>query len=232
MTRKHKDIPDQSKLWDEQHKVRGTKGPEGYNLQNVPNESAIRLNNILPLKSRILEVGSANGRDARYWATQGHEVYALDFSQVALKQLKELAIAQQVEQLIVPIVWNIAKGILPLNSLPKNVGAFYARSALHIGDGEMNLLAEQIDSILLPGGKILIEGKGAADRKIARSKKIGRGLALDEYENGHLRRVWDIDFVKKLCKKMGWSIINIGSNTEDWNGTQANFLSFLIQKDK
>lgn len=232
MTKKLKDIPDQVQLWDNQHRVRGTQGPEGERLQNIPNDSAVVLETFLKMQSSILEVGSANGRDARYWASKGHEVFALDFSQVALDQLKQLAIAQNVDQLIIPIVWNIAEGKLPLSMLPNNISAFYARSALHIGDNEMVHLAEEINSILIPGGKIFIEGKASQDRKISRSRKIGQGLAVDEQENGHLRRVWDVKFVKMICAKMGWSIIKVKSNAEDWNGTEAQFLSFLIQKDK
>jgi SAM-dependent methyltransferase len=232
MSSKLKDIPDQVELWDIQHCIRGNWGPEGLLLQNVPNDSAVEFETVLPRQTTILEVGSANGRDARYWASKGHTVYALDFSQVALEQLKQLAIAQQVDQLIVPLIWNIAEGKLPLNMLPQSIFAFYARSALHIGDDEMILLAEQIDRILVPGGKILIEGKASKDRKILRSRKIGKGLAVDDEENGHLRRVWNVDFVEFICSEMRWSIIKIKSNMEDWNGTEAQFLSFLIQKGK
>lgn len=225
-----KDIPNQQSLWNEQHAVRGTSGPEGADLKFAPNNSAVEFEKKLPKGATILEIGAANGRDARYWASKGHEVYALDFSQVALDQLTQLAIAQQVNELIIPIVWDIAEGSLPLNKLPKSISAFYARSALHIGDEEMQILGNQVSSVLEIGGKIYIEGKGSNDPKISRSKKLGNGLAIDLHENGHLRRIWNKKFIKQLCLAMGWDILELNNNSENWNGIQASFISLLAQK--
>ena len=229
-TNRRKDIPNQQQLWNQQHAVRGVSGIEGDSLKFAPNQSAVLFEQKLPAGSTILEVGSANGRDARYWASKGHEVVALDFSEVALDQLQQLAVAQQVNELIIPIVWDIADGKLPLNKMPKNITGFYARSALHVGDKQMYVLGQEVNSVLQAGGKVFIEGKGNKDPKIARSKKIGNGLAVDQEENGHLRRIWHPEFVNKLCAAVGWDILELNTSTEDWNGTQALFLSLLAQK--
>ncbi|HMO02400.1 MAG TPA: class I SAM-dependent methyltransferase [Oligoflexia bacterium] len=43
----------------------------------------------LPQKSRILEIGSATGRDARYFRAHGHETLCTDIMPQALQQLSE-----------------------------------------------------------------------------------------------------------------------------------------------
>lgn len=220
----------QQTLWNNQHSERGINGAEGGELCNTPNGSAVIFANALKPNSTILEVGSANGRDARYWATEGHKVYALDFSQVALDQLRQLALAQNVQSSIIPILWDIAEGKLPLHIIKDKIDGFYARSALHVGDKEMINIAKQLNKVLKVGGKILIEGKGQNDKKIRRSKKIGRNLAVDNVENGHLRRIWTQQFIEHLCKKVGWDILDISGNDEEWNGTNANFVRLSAQK--
>lgn len=226
-----RDIPDQIRLWDNQHGIRGSTGPEGSDLINTPNNSAIELIKYLPSKATILEVGSANGRDARFWAGKGHKVYAIDFSTVALHQLQQLAQIQQISDHITTVLWDISCGHLPCENLPGQVSAFYARSALHIGDEQMTILAKEINNLLIPGGIILLEGKAEKDKKIQRSKRLSSSLALDECENGHLRRIWDEKFVVSLCAKMNWSIVDINENQENWQGKQTHFLRFLIRKD-
>jgi len=221
---------DQQQLWNFQHAQRGTEGPEGTELCNIPNDSAIEFIHQLKDKSVILEVGSANGRDARFWAMEGHRVYALDFSQVALDQLNKLAIIQNVQSLIIPLLWNIADGQLPLSQLKDKIDGFYARSALHVGDNEMIQIAEQLNTVLKPGGRILIEGKGPNDKKIKRSQMVDRNLAIDVEEDGHLRRVWTEEFIGQLCGIVGWDIVSISKNTENWSGTNASFVRLSAQK--
>ena len=64
------DTTQQQQLWDRQHAERGsTNGPEGNGLVDIPNKSGILFANMLQPGSVIAEVGTANGRDARYWAS-------------------------------------------------------------------------------------------------------------------------------------------------------------------
>jgi len=105
--------------------------------------SAITFERYLSPGSTILEVGCANGRDARYWARRGHNVLAADFSQVALTQMMDLAQNQALDHKITPIHHDVSDGMLPDIDTPFN--AFYARSALHINDDALEILAQQID---------------------------------------------------------------------------------------
>jgi hypothetical protein len=94
----------------------------------------------------------------------------------------------------------------------------------------MMSLAEQLNDLLGLKGKIFIEGKCPDDHKISRSKLVASNLALDQQENGHLRRIWDEGFVKKLCKKINWDILKLEKNLENWDGAMTSFLRLLAQK--
>jgi SAM-dependent methyltransferase len=224
------ETPDQVSLWDKQHATRGAnlEGSEEYKF--TPNTSAIEFAKHLKPKSSILEIGSANGRDARYWADNGHNVYAVDFSQVALDQLKYLAMEQGVIEFVSPILHDISHGTLPLAGIPNSIDGFYARSALHIDDTQLYKFAFELNTILKPGAIIFIEGKGPNDKKIARSEPIGKHLVIDHEEEGHVRRVWTCQFSHQLCETMKWDILDLKDRHEKWNGTPATFMRLIAQK--
>lgn len=213
-----------------QHASRGVSLECSPDFKFTPNQSAVEFSNLLKPQSAILEVGSANGRDARFWASQGHMVIATDFSEVAMQQLTQIAIEQGISEFITPILWDISQGRLPPSLLTNIVDGFYARSALHIGDTQMYDLAFALDKILKPGGIVFIEGKGPNDEKVARSEKVGRHLAVDNCEGGHLRRVWTCRFSKQLCSTLKWDILDLSDRREKWNGTPATFMRLIARK--
>jgi len=223
-------IPDQVDLWDRQHAQRGCFGPEGDHLLYKPNDTAVQLAECLPASSVILEIGCANGRDARYWASLNHRVFAADFSRVALEQLKVVGEGQGLMHLIHPVLHDISTGKLPCCIGPDLLDAFYARSALHIDDSALSRLAEEINTAVKPEGYIAIEGKGPSDRKISRSVKLEGHLAVDPKENGHLRRIWTCEIMRELCGAFNWAIIELRQYAELNNGQQACFVRLLAQR--
>jgi len=214
-------ISDQKEMWDAQHYQRGNDGEEGRSLRDVPNEAAIHLDARLARNSVILEIGSANGRDARFWAKKGHSVIATDFSKVALTQLEAIAKEQGVEHNIEAIEYDLNDGILPIKS-PRFIDAFYARSALHINDRSMFDLGREINRISKRGTLVMIEGKTETDPKIKRSVDLGDGLRMDY--DGHLRRSFTEDFMEDLARKTGWCIEDMRTFREEKAGKGAEFL--------
>lgn len=224
------EITNQQALWDEQHTLRGSDdGLEGCHLVDTPNESAVTFNSLLVAEATIAEVGSANGRDARYWALNGHTVHCLDFSQVALDQLVEHASRQGLDKRIFPLYFDANAGALP-DELGYNINGFYARSALHIDDDKLMSLLNDVHNRLAVGSIVLIEGKGTQDPKIARSLHLGNGLAVDPEENGHLRRAWTPEALEKICDFFGWYAIRRDIIGEEWAGTDASFLRLVARK--
>jgi hypothetical protein len=220
----------QQALWDSQHAQRGGRnGLEGDLLVDVPNDAAVMFGDLLDPESTVTEVGSANGRDARFWAQQGHTVNCLDFSRVALDQLLNHAERQGLTDRINPLHFDANAGRLP-EEVGDRINGFYARSALHVDDETLMALLGDVDGRLQKDGVVLIEGKSTYDTKIARSVDIGNGLAVDPEENGHLRRVWTPESLETICDAFGWTALQQGSFGEEWAGTDATFLRLVATK--
>lgn len=222
-------IPDQRVLWDRQHARRGTVGPEATSLRDVPNEGAQIFASHLTRLSTILEIGPGNGRDARYWASLGHHVICADISQVALDQLTQIAQEQGLLDRLTPVQHDISAGELPTDE--RVLDGFYARSALHIDDQTTMTFAGRLNKRLAKGATICIEGKSPNDHKISRSINVGDGLALDQWENGHLRRIWTPEFMQEMCLENGWRIESLREFAEVINNRNTVFNRLIAKKD-
>lgn len=222
-------LASQKLLWDRQHASRGQRHEGSDALRFTPNPTAVIFHELLPQSAKVLEIGCANGRDARYWASQGHDVTAIDFSHTALTQMHETAREQGVAHKIQPIMWDIQEGYLPLSG-EEHFDGFYARSALHVDDETMTTLAAHINKLLKPDGIILIEGKGPNDTKIKRSRRLQGSIAVDEEENNHLRRVWTCESLIELCAQNNWRIHQVQEIEEVWEGTSASFVRLIAKK--
>jgi SAM-dependent methyltransferase len=219
----------QMELWNRQHFTRGGNfGREDW-LKFIPTQSAVIFNQLIPSRSRIIEVGSGNGRDARFWASQGHSVVCVDFSEVAIRQLSIIAQGQGIAERITPVLHDISTGLLPFE-VGQIFDGFYARSALHVSDNTMIDLAKAIDYQLKPGGKILVLGKSLYDIKIQRSKKIDGGLAIDCEENGHMRRIWSEDFIKYMCSLTNWELLSVEHSSEIINREVSSYITMIAKK--
>lgn len=200
-------INPQRDLWNKQHEGRGGGGGlEGTLLKGVPNDAAVMLASVLLRNSYILEIGSANGRDARRFAEWSHFVDCIDFSEVALMQLHNLADEEDCLDQITSYHYDIACGSLP-NLGTKKYDAFFARSSLHLDDKALDLLMQNVTTRLNRNAFIIIEGKSPRDPKIKRSKDIGGNLVIDD--EGHVRRVWDEKSMQQLAKRHGWKVQQI-----------------------
>jgi hypothetical protein len=217
--------PTQQDLWNIQHFVRGaSNGLEGNALVDIPNDSGILFAEMLPSSSQIAEIGSANGRDARFWAKQGHYVYCMDFAQVALEQLMVEAERQGLSEHLRPLQFDANCGSLPV--CIGEIDGFYARSALHLADGELTLLLTSVNERLKPGGVVFIEGKSPKDPKIKRSSYKEGNLAVDPFENNHLRRIWRPEYALQIAKYFGWQIQRI----EEIQTGESVFIRFVAIK--
>lgn len=223
-------IPDQTKLWNDQHLLRGSQGAEFDILKDTPNSSAIVFTKYLNQNpSTILEIGCANGRDARYWASLGHNVICADFSPIALDQLNQIAEIQGVKNYLRPILHDIRTGKLPdVGDTP--IHGFYSRSSLHIDDETMISVAQEINNKLASHGPILIEGKSDQDHKIKRSVPVNENLVVDHFENGHLRRVWTKNFLLKMCDTFKWQVQYLKEKRETYGRNAIRFLRLIARK--
>lgn len=221
----------QQQLWETMHAQRDPNGNlVGRSLVDKPNNMAIMLGEQLSTGSRVLEMGCANGRDARYLAlSKGAIVRALDFSQAALDQLRELADDQGIGHLVTTELFDATTDTLTVE--PASLNAFYARSSLHVGDARLSYLLGVIHDGLAPDGLVAIEGKHSDDPKIARSEPLDPSephLVSDPYENGHVRRFWDIQFTANLMAECGFEVVELDVLQDQTEGAELSVFTRVL----
>lgn len=216
---------DQRNLWEAQHEDRKD---ESRQLEGTPNLFAKRCVELLPDDALVLEVGAANGRDARFFAREKNaRVMATDFAFSAMHQLKEASERDGTADKVAPIVADVRA--LPLNE-PNSIDAVYSRSALHITDEELDNFFNECTRLLKNDGLIMIEGKTEEDPKIVASKETSPHL----YKNGssHLRRLWNESIINDLIAKHSLLLVEMNKTTEVWNQIETKFINFIAQKQQ
>ncbi len=215
----------QKKYWDRQHKKRER---EHAVLERTPNEFAkICLQYIKP-GGKVLEIGIASGRDARYFVRQNRNmVVGIDISTEAVRQLIQAATADGTVANILPIVGH-AEEIPKLLGDQEYYDAFYARSALHLDDDQIIPFLGYVVTHLNEDGVVMIQGKPKADFKIARSVEVGKNCYEDV--DGHIRRAWAENDIRSLCRYLHLEIIDIGRTVEILQGQETKFIHFIAKK--
>lgn len=219
-----KETISQKDLWDAQHKKRRS---EHKDIANTPNEFAKECLGYIPEGAKILDLGSASGRDSRFFVREKNcEIYALDFSFVALKHLEEDAIADASIDFVRPINADIKH--LPLLGANK-LDVIYARSSLHVSDIDLEKILEQTLSMLKENGYIMVEGKNLLDPKIQRSKTVADNLVLDS--DGHLRRIWTKEYIlEHIIKKFNLRLIELNLSSGQRVDKDSRYVNFIAQK--
>lgn len=171
---------------------------------------------------RILELGAGHGRDTLYFAQQGLEVVATDFSDIAVAEICRAAQAQGVATRVTAMVHDL-RDTLPDAS--GSVDAVYAHMALcmALSTKEIRAAVDEVRRVLRPGGKFIYTVRHTGDAHYGTgpehsdgifesggfavhffSRELVNGLAagwnLDEvhdFEEGELpRRLWRITLTK------------------------------------
>lgn len=215
----------QREYWDKQHKNREQ---EFCELEQEPNEFAKNCLRYIKHGGRILEIGVANGRDARYFIRENHNtIVGVDISTEAIRQLIDAAIKDKTIGNILPVVAD-AREVPELLNDQEYYDAFYARSALHLDDDQLVSFFRYLISHLNKDGVIMIEGKPKEDFKIKRSMEIGKNCYEDV--DGHIRRVWSSQDIEQLCDMFNLEILEVDNTTEMWQGKETKFIHFIAKK--
>ncbi|MCX6702746.1 MAG: class I SAM-dependent methyltransferase [Candidatus Wolfebacteria bacterium] len=195
-------------------------------MEDIPNDFALKCAELIPKDGTVLEIGSANGRDARFFAKDKNcKVIAIDFSLNGLNQLKEASVKDNTSDKVYPVVAD-AKELSVRRK--ESIDAVYARSALHLSDEELDYFFTHILGLLKKNGYIMIEGKTEDDSKIKRSEKITGNLYKDN--DGHIRRAWNESLIRDIIKKYNLRLIEINQSTEFWKNVEDQFINFIAQK--
>jgi len=158
------------------------------------------LSEFIEKKSTIVELGSGNGRDAFYFAENGHHVYAIDQSHEA-NILETNMLTTVAKNNIDLITADFTKESFEAFN---QIDVFYSRFTMHaIQQQEQDVLLPKLYSSLNKGGFFLVEARTTKDPLCGQGKPVGDNA----YVTDHYRRFIDAqDFVKK-CLHFGFNLL-------------------------
>jgi len=142
-------------------------------------------------KLTILELGSGNGRDAKFFAKMGHKVIAVDQSHEAVKIIKESFFDN---------IKFIEDDFVKMDFSKFDIDVFYSRFTLHsITEEECKTVIEKIsDYFTKKSGFFAVEARTTKDKLCGMGKCVGKNA----YITDHYRRFIDSqEFLKNLLSK-------------------------------
>lgn len=170
--------------------------------RHTPSQFCVSVVTDLNPGSVVLELGSGNGRDAHYFASQGFVTVAMDLSPEAISRCNSYAQSNNILHSFF-FQGSIAdtKAVdtaVTLARTRSTTGAisFYSRFVMHsIDDEQQELFFRTLSSFLRVGDEIYFEFRSKEDAN------------LDKHFDGHFRRYVDTDqFSKALVEILGLSI--------------------------
>ena len=178
--------------WDEFYKS---------NFKHTPSQFCVCVLTEIDDQAVIVELGSGNGRDSLYFASQGHQTVALDLSTEAVNSCAEESIKRNVKHahfiqadLTNQKEVNQAIGLARQKAGDKPV-VFYSRFVMHSIDDEQEVLfLNTVADCLHSGERIYFEFRTKEDEK------------LDKHFGGHYRRYVDSEVFLKRLKDLNFAI--------------------------
>ena len=168
----------------------------------TPSQFCVSVITELPLDVVVVELGSGNGRDAHYFASQGHITVAMDLSHQAIESCKEQV--AQINNIDHATFFQgdltdeaaIEKVIKSARALAEDKRiVFYSRFIIHsLGDDQEVIFLKLISERMQSGEMIYFEFRSKEDAKITKHYK------------GHFRRYVDTSVFKKRLLKFGFNI--------------------------
>ena len=140
----------------------------------------------------ILEIGSGNYRDAKFFASKGHTVYAIDQSRYGFED-KDLKNIIQVSDNFVTMDY----------SKYKNIDIVYSRFTLHaIKENECKIVIDKISKMLKKETLFMIEVRSIKDPLCGQGTKV----ANNTWVTDHSRRFVDSTKFKQYIKSKNFKI--------------------------
>jgi ubiquinone/menaquinone biosynthesis C-methylase UbiE len=176
------------KYWDDYYKKHGLdKG-----IQEESTFAYFCQNKFLKYKQKnILEIGSGNGRDARFFAKNHHNIVAVDQSH------NGIVVHNDIYQDKITYEKNDFVN-MDYNKF-KNINVVYSRFTLHaIKVNEEDIVTQQVYDLLDKDGLFMIEVRSIKDPLCGQGKSVGDNA----YITDHYRRFIDSNiFIKKMFNK-------------------------------
>ncbi len=208
---------DQRVLWNSKHAA----GEHAFYLSEKGGPFARTLGEDLTEKSRILDLGTGVGGDALYFAEEGHDVVAVDFSDEVMRQ--------NLETLNHPNIHLVLADIK--NSLPFDKNSFdvvYAHLSLHYFDDETTQwIFCEINRVLESEGVFAFACKTPQDSEYGRGTEIEPNYYISD--NGHRRHFFTYTYVRVLTRGL-FTVDSVKEVSEENREKSAAFLRVITRK--
>ena len=179
---------DQKTIWNKKHS--DYKETEWIDVPSLFAQWAIKF---FPPRGPLLELGTGQGQDARYFTSKGYSVTATDFSDEALKiaTAKSFGGSQ--------IDFKTLDLTKPLKYPDESYDIVYAHLSLHYFDKETtSQIFSEIHRILTPGGIVAVLVNTTEDPELTNPEKTV--VEKDYYEiNGIKKRFFSISSLKSFA---------------------------------
>jgi SAM-dependent methyltransferase len=152
---------------------------------------------------KILELGSGQGRDTLFFARSGFQVYALDYSETAIRTIKEKAKEAGVSDLIQPSRQDI-RHPLPFEDGSRDACFSHMLFCMALTMEELDFLSREIRRVLKPGGLNVYTVRHTGDPHY--QKGIHRGEDMSEV-GGFIVHFFSREKVERLAK--GFEIVDL-----------------------
>jgi SAM-dependent methyltransferase len=174
-------------------------------------------------KTKVLELGSGQGRDTLFFARNGFKVYALDYSNQGIEAINEKAHELGLSHLIITKVHDV-RNPLPFDNETFDASYSHMLFCMALTSAQLHFLSEEIQRVLKPGGISVYTVRHTGDTHY----KTGIHRGEDMYEVGvFIVHFFSREKVELLAK--GYDIISI-SEFEEGELPRKLFLVMLRKK--
>lgn len=182
---------------------------------------AEEVNSAIPKHANILELGCGEGNDSIYFADEGHDITATDFSDIVITQNQKrynnanLHFAEQ----------DISQ---PFNYPNDSFDVVYARLSLHyFPDSITRVIFKEIERVLKPGGVLHFMCKSTSDGIYGKGEKI----EPDMYElDGHVRHFFSEAYVAELVGYVGLTDLAVVAGEDMLYDRKSAFIKASARK--
>ena len=171
------------------------------NKLQKPTSFAENVINIIPAKSKIMELGCGTGRDSYYFASKEHSVFSCDQSEVIINNLSKNKKSNP---------YFFKSDIKNLHQkINDTFNVVYARFVLHaLDDEESKKAIKWAFKFLEKGGLFLSESRSIKDSIFGSGDKVSDRI----YKTSHQRRFLKKTELLKDLKDAGFIIDNVLEN--------------------
>jgi ubiquinone/menaquinone biosynthesis C-methylase UbiE len=207
---------DNKSFWDGKHQS----GIADHLAVGEPTEFAVEVQSFLPEHSKILELGCGQGQDAVYFAKQGHEVAATDFSDIVIEKNKQ-------RHQIPGLTFGQLDISRPMPFANETFDVVYSSLSLHyFTDGVTKNIFKELARILKTNGQLSFVVKSIKDFYYDKGTEIEK----DMYDfNGDAKHFFSEAYVKE-CLSGDYEIVKLESGEKQFFTYPAAYIKTIARK--